>query len=237
MSEEKHPSGHTGGPVAWAVRDANGELGEIIRYTREGIEKYIASWSCIGSFEPVALYAAPPAAQQDGGSGGGEAVAREIARMREAATDWRRPALAQVEGPDDLKIYGGTIADDIDRWADMLSSLRPAAEGERDMIARIIDPAPFSNIGNTTLREEFGRGPADRKAAYAKADRILSALQSGHPASGADDVGAVKEAAELLQEMVVGNSSRLTIEHERRARDLLARLTPQDGAVAGEDVQ
>lgn len=58
------------------------------------------------------------------------AVAREVARMREAASDWRRPELAQVEGPNDLKIYGGTIADDIDRWADMLSAHPPADTGE-----------------------------------------------------------------------------------------------------------
>lgn len=63
---------------------------------------------------------AAPAREPEGG-----AVGREIARMREVERDWRRPALAQVEGPNDLKIYGGTIADDIDRWADLLAALTP----------------------------------------------------------------------------------------------------------------
>lgn len=58
------------------------------------------------------------------------AVEREIERMREIAADWRRPALAQVEGPNDLKIYGATIADDIDRWADMLSLRRAPVDPE-----------------------------------------------------------------------------------------------------------
>lgn len=55
-----------------------------------------------------------------------ESVKREISRMREVANDWRRPALAQIEGPNDLKIFGGTIADNIDRWADLLSAYRLA---------------------------------------------------------------------------------------------------------------
>lgn len=58
-----------------------------------------------------------------------EELASEVARMREIAADWRRPALAQVEGPGDLKIYGKAIADDIDRWADMLAALAAKGEG------------------------------------------------------------------------------------------------------------
>lgn len=54
--------------------------------------------------------------------------AREIARMRRIALDWRRPALAQIEGPNDLKIYGCAIADDIDRWADLLAFAQQARE-------------------------------------------------------------------------------------------------------------
>lgn len=56
-----------------------------------------------------------------------EQVAREVPRMRQSADNWRRPSLAQVEGPNDLKIYGGTIAYDIDRWADMLENLSETA--------------------------------------------------------------------------------------------------------------
>ena len=74
-----------------------------------------------------ALAAQPSAGAQ------GEAVAREVARMREVADDWRRPALAQIEGPNDLKIYGGAIADDIDRWADMLAT--PAQPDTGDVAA------------------------------------------------------------------------------------------------------
>lgn len=50
-------------------------------------------------------------------------VKREISEMHRIAKDWRRPELQQVEGPNDLKIYGGTIAYDIERWADMMASL------------------------------------------------------------------------------------------------------------------
>lgn len=107
-----------------------------------------------------------------------ERIAREVKRMREAAEAWRRPALRQVEGPNDLKIYGGTIADDIDRWADMLVR----GEGDRKAIARIIEPSAFPNIGCTILSEELGKlaeglgigSPATK--ALAKADAILSLL-------------------------------------------------------------
>lgn len=58
-----------------------------------------------------------------------------VLEMRRRADDWRRPELRQVEGPNDLKIYGGTIADDLDRWADEIERLRaskPIAEGATD---------------------------------------------------------------------------------------------------------
>lgn len=97
----------------------------------------------------------------------GEQRAREIARMREVAKDWRRPALAQVEGPNDLKIYGGTIADDIDRWADLLStapSPSPVARvPDRDEIAAELEAAFRS-----------GRAATDGSVWLSAADRILA---------------------------------------------------------------
>ena len=57
-----------------------------------------------------------------------DVVEREIAEMRRKADDWRRPNLAQVEGPNDLKIYGGAIADDIERWAELLAASGDARE-------------------------------------------------------------------------------------------------------------
>lgn len=96
----------TGGPAFYwhicghCAAESAGDYGE---------EKAVARWNTRAA-APV-----PPA------GGEGEAL-RAVARMREVATDWRRPELAQVEGPNDLKIYGGTIADDIDRWADLLAA-------------------------------------------------------------------------------------------------------------------
>lgn len=68
----------------------------------------------------AALSASPPV----------PAVAGEVRRMREVAQGWRRPGLEQIEGPNDLKIYGGTIADDIDRWADLLAA-RPTPSADQ----------------------------------------------------------------------------------------------------------
>lgn len=61
-------------------------------------------------------------------------VTKEVSHMREVSHGWRRPNLAQIEGPNDLKIYGGTIADDIDRWADLLAKLNAEVLSERQAL-------------------------------------------------------------------------------------------------------
>ena len=81
----------------------------------------------------------------------------DISEMRRKADDWRRPTLRQVEGPGDLKIYGGTIADDIDRWADTLTSLTEDRDRLREALRRISagteDAAPpFRAIGPSQMQ-------------------------------------------------------------------------------------
>jgi hypothetical protein len=46
----------------------------------------------------------------------------EVSRMRKLADEWRRPGFEQIQGPGDFVIHGLAIADDIDRWADMLEA-------------------------------------------------------------------------------------------------------------------
>ena len=89
--------------------------------------------------------------------------AREIARMREVARDWRRPSMAQIEGPNDLKIYGGTIADDIDRWAARLAALeeklRAAARSLKavsdDLHAELLARYGDDHVHYPSMRRKF----------------------------------------------------------------------------------
>lgn len=118
----------------------------------------------------------------------------EIARMREIATSWRRPTLAQVEGPNDLKIYGGTIADDIDRWADMLAALSAAPA----------QPAAVEGAGEPATWAIFWRHGVTthptREAALAAPGRTVQepvALYA-HPSPPADD--ALRVAVEALED-------------------------------------
>lgn len=191
-----HPSGHTGGPVAWRYR---------WDHWPEGVWSVASSdskqeWIGVLGLTAQPLYAAPPAAQQDGGSGGGEA--------REVVARIIRSAISR----------------------------RMAAE---------VDPVRSFNIKHRL---------AERDAAVEEAtDAILSALQSAHPASGAEDSYAealvtgseqraraeraevkLKEAEKALE------SARASMEGECEGRHQIAlntvnrALTPQDGAVAGE---
>lgn len=57
-----------------------------------------------------------------------------VKRLRSVAEDWRRPSLRQVEGPNDLKIYGGAIADSFDEAADALVALCGVSADHAELI-------------------------------------------------------------------------------------------------------
>lgn len=104
-----------------------------------------------------------------------DAVRREISYMLETAKNWRRPEFEQIEGPNDLKIYGGTIANDIDRWADMLASLMEEVRKTKEIegFARPVHIVRAS--GSLDEQKQIVRG----SQTYQRGDTVLCWVNEG----------------------------------------------------------
>jgi hypothetical protein len=106
------------------------------------------------------------------GSARCSAVGAEGYLKRIRATEAAKQGAANVtECLGDAATVIGTL-----RW--MLHDRQRAAAGPelRDSLARIIDPAAFAEVGNVYLAEAFGRRPAARGRALAKADAVLELI-------------------------------------------------------------